>query len=185
MKTNKLLFKILFPVLLVVLIVTAFGLQASTTKTTYAADVNPKLTVKYIDEDGKSLALDEVITTKNGGQYTLGIKTITGYAFKSSSIPVVGTIYEDTTLYMTYKENKLKLTVKFEDEEGNTLKNAKVYSTTLRTLLTLDLREIGVIEGYTYTGNSQIIDVEIVGNATLTLCNRYYCKSLYQTNKGR
>lgn len=136
----------------------------------YAAS-DPKLTVRYVDEDGKSLALNEVITTKNG-YYTLSIKVITGYTYKESSMPIVGEITEDSTIDMVYKENVLRLVVRFLDEEGNKIRDPKVYSTTLRTLLTLDLREIGQIEGYTYTGESQIIDVEIVGGATLDLVYR-------------
>lgn len=136
----------------------------------YAA-TDPKLTIRYIDEDGNSLALNEVVTTK-GGFYTLSLKVITGYTFKESSMPIVGEITADSTIDLIYKENLLKLVVKFVDEEGNKLQDSKVYSTTLRTLLTLDLRKIGQIEGYTYTGNSQIIDVEIVGGATMELVYR-------------
>ena len=169
MKTIKrLLPKLVLSVILLSLICAcAFSVGGNNV---YAAS-DPKLTVRYVDEDGKSLALNEVITTKNG-YYTLSIKVITGYTYKESSMPIVGEITEDSTIDMVYKENVLKLVVRFLDEEGNKIQDPKVYPTTLRTLLTLDLREIGQIEGYTYTGESQIIDVEIVGGATLDLVYR-------------
>lgn len=125
------------------------------------------LTVRYVDTEGNELACEDEIKTNSS--YSLPIKQITGYTYSSSDKPIAGTITQDTVITMVYEEIVYTVKVNFVDEEGNKIKNTISYPATLHTYLIIDLRKDGVIEGYTFTGDNEVIAVGIVGNITMDL----------------
>lgn len=141
----------------------AFGVQGQEVQ---AAEIY-SLTVRYVDEDGNELACEDNLQVSSS--YSIPIKQITGYTYSTSDKPIAGKITEDTVITMIYKEIVYTVKVNFFDEQGNKIKDTISYPATLHTYLIIDLRKDGVIDGYTFTGDNEVIAVGIVGNITMDL----------------
>ena len=128
------------------------------------------VTVSFTDTHGNAIGNKKLYKTDSNGKYGLSIVTITGYTFKSSTLPLAGRIEKDTELTMIYEPVKLQVKVIYVDEEGIAIKGApnKTYTLTLYDYLQLDLRDVK-IEGYRYAGDKEIIPVTTVGDITVKL----------------
>ncbi|GGE73588.1 MucBP domain-containing protein [Priestia taiwanensis] len=86
------------------------------------------VTVKYIDEDGNPLTENVILTGNEGDPYTTEKKEFDGYEFVKVVGPTEGT-FTDGNINVTYIYKKVikgSITVKYEDEDGNTLKESLV-----------------------------------------------------------
>ena len=83
------------------------------------------VTVKYQDEEGETLADDEILSGNIGENYTSEKKTITGYTFKEVQGSPTGpfTPQPQTVIYVYTKNaaNTSSVTVHYQDEAGKSL----------------------------------------------------------------
>ena len=97
-----------------------------------AEETPAKVTFKFVDENGNTIKSDQVLNGYVGNAYDLTAPDIDGYAFASSDEPLSGTITGDNTITLVYKsetvatETPAKVTFKFVDENGNTIKSDQV-----------------------------------------------------------
>lgn len=165
----KLKTTIVFILALVAMIITILSISFEP-KTASASSAPYTLTVVYKDRDGNAVANNKYIKTDGNGKYNLSIVNITGYSFFTSSIPMAGTLTEDSTITMIYEPVKLQIKVIYVDEQGVAIKGApnKTYYVTLHDYMQLDLTKVK-IDGYRYSGDNEIIPITTVGGTTIKL----------------
>ncbi|MBS0950568.1 MucBP domain-containing protein, partial [Weissella minor] len=130
----------------------------------YTKDVVPakkgKVTVKYQDTDGKTIAADKVLTGDVDTEYQTEKQTIDGYTFKEIQGNAAGKYTEaDQTVTYVYTKDvvpakKGKVTVKYQDTDGKTIAADKVLTGDVDTEYQTEKQ---TIDGYTFK--------EIQGNA--------------------
>ncbi|WP_061100550.1 MucBP domain-containing protein [Enterococcus faecalis] len=117
------------------------------------------VTVKYVDEDGNSISEDVIKTGNIDDQYTTDQKEIAGYTFKEVQGNATGqfTDQAQTVTYIYTKDPTVggNLTVKYTDEDGNTISEDVIKSGNIGEEYTTDQKEI---TGYTFK--------EVQGNVT-------------------
>ena len=121
--------------------------------------ITGKVIVKYQDEEGNSIKQDVTITGKVGTDYSVNEEEINGYEY----IEVVGNkegkyTKEDQEVIFKYKKIKEeietgKVIVKYQDEEGNSIKQDVTITGKVGTDYSVNEEEIN---GYEY--------IEVVGN---------------------
>ena len=121
--------------------------------------ITGKVIVKYQDEEGNSIKQDVTITGKVGTDYSVSEEEINGYEY----IEVVGNkegkyTKEDQEVIFKYKKIKEeietgKVIVKYQDEEGNSIKQDVTITGKVGTDYSVSEEEIN---GYEY--------IEVVGN---------------------
>lgn len=109
------------------------------------------VTVKYQDEEGETLADDEILTGNIGENYTSEQKTITGYTFKEVQGNPTGP-FTDQPQTVTYIYTKspvpaADVTVKYQDTNGKTLANDEILSGNIGENYTSEQK---TITGYTF-----------------------------------
>lgn len=93
-------------------------------KETKEEDKDSRVTIKYVDEDGKEIEPSTEIKGKEGDEYKTEPKTIDGYELKETPENASGTMKKgEITVTYTYKksENYAKVTVKYVDKNGKEL----------------------------------------------------------------
>jgi LPXTG-motif cell wall-anchored protein len=117
------------------------------------------VTVKYVDEDGNSIAADVVKTGNVDEKYTTDQKTIDGYTFKEVQGNATGQFTDQAqTVTYVYTKNPVAggdVTVKYVDEAGNSIAADVVKTGNVDEKYTTDQK---TIDGYTFK--------EVQGNAT-------------------
>ncbi|MBE9882414.1 MucBP domain-containing protein [Enterococcus faecium] len=126
------------------------------------------LTTKYVDETGKALATTETEQVEVGKGFTKKAQTIEGYTLTSADT-VTGTMAKaGATATFTYKKTEVKnakLTVQYEDIEGNKIAS----STTQDVQVGKDYSvQAKTISGYTVYGDSTIIGTMSEDGQTVT-----------------
>ncbi|MGH1772415.1 MucBP domain-containing protein [Enterococcus raffinosus] len=109
------------------------------------------VTVKYQDEEGETLADDEILSGNIGENYTSEKKTITGYTFKEVQGNPTGP-FTDQPQTVTYIYTKspvpaADVTVKYQDTNGKTLANDEKLSGNIGENYTSEQK---TITGYTF-----------------------------------
>ena len=135
------------------------GNISDVTKLQPEAIITGKIIVKYQDEEGNSIKQDVTITGKVGTDYSVNEEEINGYEY----IEVVGNkegkyTKEDQEVIFKYKKIKEeietgKVIVKYQDEEGNSIKQDVTITGKVGTDYSVSEEEIN---GYEY--------IEVVGN---------------------
>ena len=135
------------------------GNISDVTKLQPEAIITGKIIVKYQDEEGNSIKQDVTITGKVGTDYSVNEEEINGYEY----IEVVGNkegkyTKEDQEVIFKYKKIKEeietgKVIVKYQDEEGNSIKQDVTITGKVGTDYSVNEEEIN---GYEY--------IEVVGN---------------------
>ena len=135
------------------------GNISDVTKLQPEAIITGKIIVKYQDEEGNSIKQDVTITGKVGTDYSVSEEEINGYEY----IEVVGNkegkyTKEDQEVIFKYKKIKEeietgKVIVKYQDEEGNSIKQDVTITGKVGTDYSVSEEEIN---GYEY--------IEVVGN---------------------
>ncbi|WP_155724038.1 MucBP domain-containing protein, partial [Pediococcus damnosus] len=130
------------------------------------------VTFKFVDEQGNTIKSDEVLNGYVGNAYDLTAPTIAGYAFASSDQPLNGKITGDNTITLVYKhgqvaeETPAKVTFKFVDEQGNTIKTDQILNGYVVNAYNL---MAPTISGYTFLNADGSLSGTITGNETITL----------------
>lgn len=126
-----------------------------------AADV----TVHYQDEQGNTIAKDEILSGNIGDSYTSKEATISGYTFKEVKGNASGTLtdqaQEVTYVYTKDPVKAADVTVHYQDEQGNELAKDEILSGNVGDSYT---SKEATISGYTFK--------EVKGNATGTLTDQ-------------
>ena len=135
------------------------GNISDVTKLQPEAIITGKIIVKYQDEEGNSIKQDVTITGKVGTDYSVSEEEINGYEY----IETVGNkegkyTKEDQEVIFKYKKIKEeietgKIIVKYQDEEGNSIKQDVTITGKVGTDYSVSEEEIN---GYEY--------IEVVGN---------------------
>ncbi|MGX7417265.1 MucBP domain-containing protein [Carnobacterium gallinarum] len=117
------------------------------------------VTVRYQDEQGNTLSKDEVLSGNIGENYTSKELTIKGYTFKevkgNSTGQFTNQVQEVIYIYTKDSVKGADVTVRYQDEQGNTLSKDEVLSGNVGENYTS--KELG-IKGYTFK--------EVKGNST-------------------
>lgn len=113
-----------------------------------------QITVKYEDVNGKTLKEEKIITGYVDEEYKLEREEIEDYNFVEVKGSETGKFTEENqTVIFVYEKQKGKVIVKYQDEEGNSIKEDVIFTD-----------EVGV----EYSVNEETIDgyeyIEVVGN---------------------
>jgi len=136
--------------------------------------------VKYVDENGAAFQpagyAKVMYNSSNGLDYIAGLRDFTGYTYIDSDKPLTGTFVEgtdpaDMVITLRYERTKYYVTLKFVDEDGNTIQADKqVFGGYYNDLFELTPETIA---GYTYKtssrGNANPIEITMMNNYTVTL----------------
>ncbi|WPC22596.1 MucBP domain-containing protein [Pediococcus inopinatus] len=139
---------------------------------TVATETPAKVTFKFVDENGNTIKSDQVLNGYVGNAYDLTAPTIAGYVFASSDEPLNGKITGDNTITLVYKhgevaeETPAKVTFKFVDENGNTIKSDQVLNGFVGNAYDLTAPNI---DGYAFESSDEPLDGKITGDETITL----------------
>ncbi|WP_304057252.1 MucBP domain-containing protein [Levilactobacillus namurensis] len=120
------------------------------------------VTVHYVDDQGNTIAPDEVLTQDVGSDYTTEQKEIDGYTFKEVTGNPTGTVtaeaQEVTYVYTQDPAEQGTVTVHYVDDQGNTIAPDEVLTQDVGSDYTTEQKEI---DGYTFK--------EVTGNPTGTV----------------
>ena len=120
------------------------------------------VTVHYVDDQGNTIAPDEVLTQDVGSDYTTEQKEIDGYTFKDVTGNPTGTVtaeaQEVTYVYTQDPAEQGTVTVHYVDDQGNTIAPDQVLTQDVGSDYTTEQKEI---DGYTFK--------EVTGNPTGTV----------------
>ncbi|MDO1605290.1 BspA family leucine-rich repeat surface protein [Lactobacillus sp. YT155] len=154
-----------------------FGASVKTVIFEYTKDPVPAadVTVKYLDEDGDSIAADKVLSGNVGETYTSEQLDIDGYTFKEVQGEAVGT-FTDTPQNVTYIYTKdiipaANVTIQYLDENGNKIAADTVLTGNIGEIFTLP--EAPVIKGYTYKAVTQLALLGIFTDTPQTFVYEY------------
>ena len=133
-----------------------------------------KLTLKFVDETGKSIGSEEQISLEYGEDgivYSVTPREIVGYEFLSADRELSGTVEEDGAITLTYRTKTFSIIVEFVDGEGNPIRENRVISVRYKDLFEIVPDEI---EGYTYREATSVLKGTAVRDLTVRL---YYEKT--------
>ncbi|WP_024747319.1 MucBP domain-containing protein [Levilactobacillus namurensis] len=120
------------------------------------------VTVHYVDDQGNTIAPDQVLTQDVGSDYTTEQKEIDGYTFKDVTGNPTGTVtaeaQEVTYVYTKDPAEQGTVTVHYVDDQGNTIAPDEVLTQDVGSDYTTEQKEI---DGYTFK--------EVTGNPTGTV----------------
>ena len=120
------------------------------------------VTVRYVDDQGNTIAPDQVLTQDVGSDYTTEQKEIDGYTFKEVTGNPTGTVtaeaQEVTYVYTQDPAEQGTVTVHYVDDQGNTIAPDEVLTQDVGSDYTTEQKEI---DGYTFK--------EVTGNPTGTV----------------
>lgn len=96
------------------------------TDTTTPTTDEGKVTVKYVDENGKDIADEESTTQKIGTSFLATARSLDGYTVKGDFTKTVTVTKEDTVVTFTYTKDvtpteKANVTIKSVDENGDSI----------------------------------------------------------------
>ncbi|WP_369670114.1 MucBP domain-containing protein, partial [Enterococcus lactis] len=96
----------------------------------YEKAIGAPVTVKYEDEEGNSLASEEVLTGDYGSPYKTSGKIIKGWTIKTTPSNASGTFSEEAqeVVYVYERSDAAAVTVKYQDTEGNQLADPTILS---------------------------------------------------------
>lgn len=155
--------------------------------------IMPKVTVKYVDEEGNSLAPAQILEGRVGEAYTAEKLTFGDYSYKNvTGNPMSYFIAGDQTITYTYSKNvvpeKGKVIVEYKDENGNALMPQQIltgevgqsYKTEKLTIFGYTFaKTLGNSEG-TFRGSEQVVTYIYSKNSTLSSANT----NVTSTGKG-
>ena len=127
------------------------------------------ITLNFVDENGKIVKTSSTVQaeyTDDGAVYEIEPPTIVGYEFVSADKPLSGAADGALTITLTYKKKAIKVTVKYTDEAGNSIKDDKIIVKFYGDYLEIDPE---TIEGYTYEKSEGSLKVTLVSDKTVTL----------------
>ncbi len=127
------------------------------------------ITVNFVDENGESVRNTSTVQaeyTDDGAVYEIEPPTIVGYEFVSADKPLSGAADGALTITLTYKKKTIKLTVKYTDKAGNSIKDDKIIVKFYGDYLEIDPE---TIEGYTFEKSEGSLKVTLVSDKTVTL----------------
>lgn len=120
------------------------------------------VTVRYVDDQGNTIAPDQVLTQDVGSDYTTEQKEIDGYTFKEVTGNPTGTVtaeaQEVTYVYTQDPAEQGTVTVHYVDDQGNTIAPDEVLTQDVGSDYTTEQK---AIDGYTFK--------EVTGNPTGTV----------------
>ena len=128
-----------------------------------------KLTEKFVDESGNSIAADIVFSGKVGDPYSTTQKDIAGYTFKEvQGTPTGSFTAQDQTVTYVYTKNPVaggKVTAKYVDENGNPISDDVVasgnvgdpYSTTQKDIAGYTFKEVQGTPTGSFTAQDQTV----------------------------
>ncbi len=129
------------------------------------------ITLNFVDENGKIVKTSSTVQaeyTDEGATYEIEPPTIVGYEFVSADKPLSGAADGALTITLTYTKKAIKVTVKYTDEAGNSIKEDKIIVKFYGDYLEID-PETETIEGYTYEKSEGSLKVTLVSDKTVTL----------------
>ena len=131
-----------------------------------------QITLNFVDENGvtvKSSMSKQADYVDGKIVYDLSPETVVGYDFVSSDVPLKGETDGAITITLTYKKKVLKITIKYVDEDGNTIAEDKVIDVYYGEYTEITADEIAK---YEYVSASESLNFTPVKNKEITLTYR-------------
>ena len=135
-----------------------------------------QITCEYVDENGNSIAnattLNGVFNASTASfDYEISAPEIAGYTFKEANKPLSGSVAGECTITLIYEVLELNVTVKYVDEDGNTIKEDEEVGVIFNAENGTFSYSIAVpsIWGYVYKESDLSLEGTITENIVITL----------------
>ncbi|MGL9748727.1 MucBP domain-containing protein [Enterococcus sp. DIV0170] len=170
--------------------ITVNGNQTVTFKYTKNATPGTKyiVTVKYVDKDGKNIRPASRQTVEEGKTFTAEAQEIPDYTVQGTGSQVIKSVNKDETIIFVYTSNSIvefKITVKYVDEGGNSIKTATTHTIGYGEQFSMTAP---TITGYTVKAADKTKDIASVNkNETVTFTytkNKYVITAKYVDEGG-
>lgn len=170
--------------------ITVNGNQTVTFKYTKNATPGTKyiVTVKYVDKDGKNIRPASRQTVEEGKTFTAEAQEIPDYTVQGNGSQVIKSVNKDETIIFVYTSNSIveyKITVKYVDEGGNSIKTATTHTIGYGEQFSMTAP---TITGYTVKAADKTKDIASVSkNETVTFTytkNKYVITAKYVDESG-
>ena len=170
--------------------ITVNGNQTVTFKYTKNATPGTKyiVTVKYVDKDGKNIRPASRQTVEEGKTFTAEAQEIPDYTVQGNGSQVIKSVNKDETIIFVYTSNSIveyKITVKYVDEGGNSIKTATTHTIGYGEQFSMIAP---TITGYTVKAADKTKDIASVSkNETVTFTytkNKYVITAKYVDESG-
>ena len=128
-------------------------------------DAKSDITIKYVDEKGKSISKDKIIKNKNvNSKHTEKAININGYTLTNSSSQTITVNKNKNIITFKYKKiTKANITIKYVDEKGKSINKNKIIKN--KNVNSKHTEKAINISGYTLNGkNNQTVTVSYKGN---------------------
>lgn len=112
------------------------------------------VTVKFVDEQGNKIADSKEVAVAYGGTFSMDSPAFAGYAAKDTKV-VIEDVTESREITIAYKKVGYIVKIKFVDEDGNELAEAKTVSANYGEDVKVEVPEI---EGY--KADKNIIEIK-------------------------
>ena len=170
--------------------ITVNGNQTVTFKYTKNATPGTKyiVTVKYVDKNGKNIRPASRQTVEEGKTFTAEAQEIPDYTVQGNGSQVIKSVNKDETIIFVYTSNSIveyKITVKYVDEGGNSIKTATTHTIGYGEQFSMTAP---TITGYTVKAADKTKDIASVSkNETVTFTytkNKYTITAKYVDEGG-
>ncbi|PZL76720.1 hypothetical protein CI088_02425, partial [Enterococcus plantarum] len=127
-----------------------------------------EITVKYVDENNQEISDSDTLKIEKGQEYTATAKNIEGYSLVSEVSQSI-TVEKSETITFKYRKNespveKFKITVKYEDEDGNEISSSEIHEIEKGQVFTAQAKDIA---DYALIGDNTL-SITVTGDKTIT-----------------
>ena len=125
-----------------------------------------EITLRMVDEKGRSIADDKVVLAVIGKSCTITPPTVMGYEYVSAIPSLTFDVTESTAVTLKYKPKEMTIIVKFVDIEGNEIAESKSVKCAYKGIYTVAADEIS---GYVFVESSRKLTGTCMADMTITL----------------
>lgn len=125
-----------------------------------------EITLRMVDEKGRSIADDRVVLAVIGKSCTITPPTVMGYEYVSAIPSLTFDVTESTAVTLKYKPKEMTIIVKFVDIEGNEIAESKSVKCAYKGIYTVAADEIS---GYVFVESSRKLTGTCMADMTITL----------------
>ena len=125
-----------------------------------------EITLRLVDEKGRSIADDRIVSAVIGKSFTITPPTVMGYEYVAAVPSLTFDVTQSTAVTVKYKAKEMTITVKFVDTEGNEIAESKSVKCDYKGIYTVTADEIS---GYVFVESSRKLTGTCMADMTITL----------------
>ena len=130
----------------------------------------PFMSVRYVDIEGREISSTATVITVYGdgtsASYDITPPAIFGYTYKEATLPLTGTVDENSAITLTYSYTEYTITLVFVDHDGEEISSKRTVKSEFKGIYEIEPDEI---KGYTYTNASNKLTGTTMSDMTITL----------------